>query len=1426
MKIKKLLALAMAVLFAVCFIPSSVKQVKADDIPEYTIMLMVTTKTGNDPSKASNYLGTFDTSRQSNPFCDALKYYYTNMNTATFNGDLVFPVKVKFKEFDNRYFKYGNDLSANDLSGVSMVIIVCNGNDKIDTQDNADLLKEFVSAGGRVVMVGENPGFCPEGNVKLSSLAEKMGGGFEITNNDQESGIAQWNASSDLSTGLSNSDSGNYMYIGTAAPITCKEGTTAISVAESPGKRIAIVADQQVENGSITAISDIDFIRKLQSTTDSNNKRGIKQFLYNLLINSVNRMAEVAASGYPSVDAPSVSTITWGIGDDTARSITVSASSPNEGTLTYQWHQGTTKNFTPGEGNAIAGATGATYQFPDPDQFDYGTYYYKCVVTNTKDDNIKTGISQAYTVNVVHMHYNTVFTPWDLSDELPHEAGNYYLKNDVTLSSSWYVPDGNTVLCLNGHSITSNAPSGAAIEITEGILQLDDCSAAHSGVIRGGSENAKTGINVHTGRGLFMFGGTVTGFDNEGISVENGAFFAVSGRTAVKDNDTNIFLGTNSRINIMDSLDPASDLHVTINGETGTGVVTQGLKEFANITSINDAAKIFKSDNTDLVLELNSAGELIFRREYSQVVTAPAAKTDLVESSTYMDLITAGESLNGTMEYTVGNSNETAPTTGWSSSIPREKASGTYYVWYKTAGDQNHEDTEPVCVTVVISPRVVFPSEKNMTYDGTEQELVNAGSAVGGTVLYSLGENSETAPAAEPESNWSTSVPKRKNAGDYYVWYKIKADPGSDLEDTEPVCRSAEIKQRTLEFDWSPNAFFTGRPVAPNVTITNLAEGDSCELTLDIDENAVAVGDTNYTATITACGNNNYKLPSGGTETIYKIVRRKVVIKANNQSVALGHEISKDTDRVSVTGVGFTPGLAPGHTLDQIVFTADDTGSLTSNGVISVSGAVIMDGDKEVTEYYYIIYEDGVLRVYDPVTPTPTPTSTPTPTPTPVLLPLAYVAEAPVGKTLPYTGASQTLAEEGTPVGGTLWYALTMDGSSSPTLGWKSYVPSASTPGTYYIWYWVVGDSYHRDNDPDYVVTTIGQEKTEPTAGVTATPTPAAEVTATPTEAVKVTPSATPTPTPVVKIPSFVVKEPRTGKTSFTGEPVGLLIAGTSGGGTFEYALGTDDVHAPESGYVSSVPTATSAGTYYVWYRIQGDALHTDSAPACITVVIDEKAAQAPEKGDYYEEVPVQDGSVRDITGSSEAPKEENPLTATINNVESELEELLDVKPEEKAQGVNVWLEVTDVTEYIPEEEKQVIEEAAEDYTVALYMDVSMFKKVGNKEQSRVHETSSKVKISFVLPEELRGQGREYSIVRYHNGEVEIIKADYDPVTNLCSFETDRFSSYAIIYTEDDIAVKPSKTGGADGISKYVIIMLAMMASIAILAKKYREEER
>lgn len=62
----------------------------------------------------------------------------------------------------------------------------------------------------------------------------------------------------------------------------------------------------------------------------------------------------------------------------------------------------------------------------------------------------------------------------------------------------------------------------------------------------------------------------------------------------------------------------------------------------------------------------------------------------------YQNLITAGETNDGTLRYKVGEN-------GYDAAIPTAMEVGTYQVYYKVVGDANHEDKEfetPVPVTI------------------------------------------------------------------------------------------------------------------------------------------------------------------------------------------------------------------------------------------------------------------------------------------------------------------------------------------------------------------------------------------------------------------------------------------------------------------------------------------------------------------------------------------------------------------------------------------------------------------------------------------------------------------------------------------------------------------------------------------------------
>ena len=76
-------------------------------------------------------------------------------------------------------------------------------------------------------------------------------------------------------------------------------------------------------------------------------------------------------------------------------------------------------------------------------------------------------------------------------------------------------------------------------------------------------------------------------------------------------------------------------------------------------------------------------------------------------------------------------------------------------------------------------------AETGLEYNGTEQALLTAGVANGGTMKYSLG-----------SSPWSTEIPTAKDAGTYSVQYKVVGD--ATHTDTTPVTLEVTIAPKTL----------------------------------------------------------------------------------------------------------------------------------------------------------------------------------------------------------------------------------------------------------------------------------------------------------------------------------------------------------------------------------------------------------------------------------------------------------------------------------------------------------------------------------------------------------------------------------------------------------------------------------------------------
>lgn len=136
--------------------------------------------------------------------------------------------------------------------------------------------------------------------------------------------------------------------------------------------------------------------------------------------------------------------------------------------------------------------------------------------------------------------------------------------------------------------------------------------------------------------------------------------------------------------------------------------------------------------------------------------------------------------------------------------------------------------------------------------------------------------------------------------------------------------------------------------------------------------------------------------------------------------------------------------------------------------------------------------------------------------------------------------------------------------------------------------------------------------------------------------------------------------------------------------------------------------------------------------------------------------------------------------------------------------NINLIVKVETPTN-VPELEKQLLTEKTNEIkeTFAQYIDIELIKTI-NSISENIHETNHPVKIIIEIPEEYRKENREYTLLRAHDGVVDVMFSGRPEDGWTISFYTDKFSTYALIYkdTEEYKPVNPEHripNTGVDG---------------------------
>lgn len=234
------------------------------------------------------------------------------------------------------------------------------------------------------------------------------------------------------------------------------------------------------------------------------------------------------------------------------------------------------------------------------------------------------------------------------------------------------------------------------------------------------------------------------------------------------------------------------------------------------------------------------------------------------------------------------------------------------------------------------------PTAKSLKYNGSDQELVNAGTTPDGTMQYSL--NGTT---------WSTAIPKGKDAGNYTVYYMVKG--GSGYSDYTPSPNTVSvtigpksIADSTVTINPIPDQTYTGNAITPDPKVTDgttVLKKDK-DYTVSYDKNTY-VG-TN-TAKLTITGKGNYTGTKSANFTIVA-ADQNPTFTTPKDLVKGGHRLNLTTlvdgakgDMIFTIASGNAANLETGNTL----VSTGTTGVVTINVTIKAKD---MNGDN-INEY-------------------------------------------------------------------------------------------------------------------------------------------------------------------------------------------------------------------------------------------------------------------------------------------------------------------------------------------------------------------------------------------------------------------------------------------------------------------------------------------
>ena len=241
--------------------------------------------------------------------------------------------------------------------------------------------------------------------------------------------------------------------------------------------------------------------------------------------------------------------------------------------------------------------------------------------------------------------------------------------------------------------------------------------------------------------------------------------------------------------------------------------------------------------------EATTGNAIVKINKAKPTVTAPTAKENLTYTGGAQELINAGSTSGGVMQYSLDNNN-------YSTDIPTGTEAKEYTVYYKVVGGTNYEDVAAASIKVTISDAKMTVSAKGFegTYDGKAHSITVTVTtpAEGAVVKYGTTEGSYDLDAS----------PTYTDAGRYIVYYQVTKTgylsvTGSEVISITPGTGSISFAEASVSKTVGDEPFTNALTNTGDAAVTyESSETNVATVDANGQVSIVGAGETTITATV------------------------------------------------------------------------------------------------------------------------------------------------------------------------------------------------------------------------------------------------------------------------------------------------------------------------------------------------------------------------------------------------------------------------------------------------------------------------------------------------------------------------------------------------------------------------------------------------